>query len=64
MQEYDFHFKWGNGAHSTSMGNAEAPLALTWIWRDYDPAKTSQAFTMEPAEKEKPYFRVKSLNRE
>lgn len=64
MMEYDFQFKWGNGAHSTSMGNAETPLALTWIWRDYDPAKSSQTFTMDPAEKAKPYFRVRSLNRD
>ena len=63
MLEYDFHFNWGNGAHSGSQGNAELPVALTWIWRGYDPAKTSETFTMDPAEKDKPYFRVKALNR-
>lgn len=64
MREYDFQFKWGNGPHSTAQGNAETPIALTWLWREYDPSKTSQEFLMDPAEKEKPYFRVKSLNRD
>jgi enterochelin esterase family protein len=64
MREYDFQFKWGNGPHSTAQGNAETPIALTWLWREYDPSKTSQEFVMDPAEKDKPYFRVKSLNRD
>jgi enterochelin esterase-like enzyme len=64
LKEYDFLFKWGSGPHSTAQGNAEVPIALTWLWRDYDPAKTSQEFTMDPAEKTKPFFRVKSLNRD
>ncbi|GAB4371535.1 MAG: hypothetical protein OHK0021_14140 [Bryobacter sp.] len=64
MREYDFKFAWGSGPHSTAQGNAEAPLALTWLWRDYDPAKTHEDFLMDPAEKDKPYFRVKLLNRD
>lgn len=64
MKEYDFHFTFGNGQHSTAQGNAQAPAALTWLWRGYDPAKTSETFTMDPAEKSKPYWRVKALNRE
>jgi enterochelin esterase family protein len=64
MKEYDFKFSWGSGPHSTAQGNAEAPLALEWLWRDYDAAKTSQEFLMDPAEKEKPYFRVSTLNRQ
>ncbi len=63
-REYDFQFAWGNGAHSGAQGNAELPVALTWIWRGYDPAKTTETFTMDPAEKSKPYFRVKALNRD
>ena len=39
------------------------PEALIWLWRDYDPAKTGETFEQEPAEKQKPFFRVKSLNR-
>ena len=34
------------------------------LWRDYDPAKTSQEFTMDPSEKTKPYYRVAKLNRD
>lgn len=64
FKEYDFLFKWGSGPHSTAQGNAEIPLALPWLWRDYDPAKNHQDFLMDPAEKDKPFFRVKSLNRE
>jgi enterochelin esterase family protein len=64
MREYDFKFAWGSGPHSTNQGHAEVPIALEWLWRDYDPSKTSQEFTMDPAEKEKPYYRVKQLNRD
>ncbi|MEP7363943.1 MAG: alpha/beta hydrolase-fold protein [Acidobacteriota bacterium] len=64
MREYDFHFFFGNSAHGSSQGNADLPDAMVWLWRDYDPAKTEQVYTMDPAEKSKPYFRVATLNRE
>ena len=38
--------------------------SLTRLWLDHEPTKTSQDFTMGPAEKDKPYFRVTPLNRE
>lgn len=63
MREYDFHFVFGNAQHNGAQGNAEAPAALEWLWRGYDPAKTGEEFTMDPAEKEKPYWRVRALNR-
>jgi enterochelin esterase family protein len=63
MREYDFHFSWGGGSHNAAHGNAELPEELTWLWRDYDPAKNEQTFTMDPAEKTKPMFRVKIANR-
>jgi enterochelin esterase-like enzyme len=63
MKEYDFKLSWHNNAHNTAHGNAELPEALTWLWRDYDPAKTQQTYEMDPAEKEKPYFRVRIYNR-
>lgn len=62
--EYDFHLSFGTGTHNGAQGNAEMPVSLAWIWRDYDPAKTSQTFVMDPAEKDKPFFRVQTLNRE
>ena len=40
------------------------PEVLTWLWRDYDPAKTQQTFEMDQAEKAKPVFRVKIYNRD
>ena len=64
MKGYDFHFTWGNGTHSRNGGHAELAEEMIWLWRDYDPAKTSQEFEQDPAEKSKPPFRVKALNRE
>ena len=37
---------------------------MIWLWRDYDPGKTSQTYEMEPAEKTKPFFRVTVTNRD
>jgi hypothetical protein len=37
---------------------------MIWLWRDYDPAKTSQAYEMEASEKSKPLFRVTITSRE
>ena len=64
MRGYDFHLNFGNGTHNGAWGNTEAPAALAWLWRGYDAAKTEENFEMDPSEKDKPYFRVKSLNRE
>lgn len=64
MREYDFFFFFGNSQHSGAQGNADLPAALVWLWRDYDPAKTEQVYTMDAAEKGKPYYRVTGLNRE
>jgi enterochelin esterase-like enzyme len=63
MMDYDFHLSFGNGTHNAAQGNAELPEALTWLWRGYDPARTSQTFEMEPAEKSRPPFRVRIYNR-
>lgn len=62
-QDYDFHLALGTGTHNGAHGNSELPEELTWLWRDYDPAKTEQIYTMEPAEKALPLFRVKVYNR-
>jgi enterochelin esterase family protein len=64
MREYDFHFRFGEAAHNGSQIALDLPESLTWLWRDYDPGKTEQTYTMEPAEKSKPYYRVKIVNRE
>ncbi len=64
LRGYDFRFSFGAGTHSTARGNAELPEALTWLWRDYDPAKAEQVYAMEAAEKAKPLFRVRIYNRE
>jgi enterochelin esterase family protein len=64
MRDYDFHLSWGNGTHSGNGGNAELAEELMWLWRDYDPAKTEQPFLQDPAEKSKPMYRIRALNRE
>ncbi len=63
-QEYDFHFSYGKGSHNSAHGAAEFPAEMIWLWRDYDPVKTSQTFEIEPSEKSKPIFRVSVTNRD
>jgi enterochelin esterase-like enzyme len=64
LREYDFHFRFGTAAHGGAEAGLDLPESLMWLWRDYDPGKTTQEFTMESAEKEKPYFRVNITNRD
>jgi len=64
LKEYDFHFRFGTAAHGGAQAALDLPESLAWLWHDYDPKKTSQDFKMDPAEREKPFFRVVSLNRE
>jgi enterochelin esterase family protein len=60
---YDFHLTFGTGTHNGAHFNAQEPAAMTWLWRDYDPAKSEQTYEQEPAEKQKPFFRVAIANR-
>jgi enterochelin esterase-like enzyme len=64
MREYDYHFRFGTAAHNGAQATIDLPESLAWLWRDYDPSKTSQPFEIDPAEKVKPYYRVKIANRE
>jgi enterochelin esterase-like enzyme len=64
LKGYDFHFSFGKGTHNPGQGAAEFPEEMTWLWRDYDPAKTEQTYEMEPSEKSKPVFRVSIVNRD
>jgi enterochelin esterase-like enzyme len=64
LKEYDFHFSFGKGTHNSGQGAAEFPEEMIWLWRDYDPEKTTQGYEMEAAEKTKPVFRVSITNRE
>jgi enterochelin esterase-like enzyme len=61
---YDFHFSFGRGSHNPAHGASEFPAEMTWLWRDYDPAKTSQSFDQDPGEKDRPPFRVTITNRQ
>jgi enterochelin esterase family protein len=63
LKDYDFHFRFGTAAHGGAQAGLDLPESLAWLWRDYDPKKTSQEFQMDPAEKEKPFFRVTIANR-
>ena len=64
LREYDFHFRFGTAAHGGAQAALDLPESLAWLWRDYDPTKTSQEFKIDPAEKEKPFFRVTIANRD
>jgi enterochelin esterase family protein len=64
LREYDFHFRFGTAAHGGAQAGLDLPESLTWLWRDYDPKKTTQEFQIDPAEKEKPFFRVTISNRD
>ena len=63
LRDYDFRFEFSGGTHHAALWAAMLPEALTWLWRDYDPAKTEQVYEQDPAEKDKPVFRVKLANR-
>ena len=63
MRDYDFHFSFGGGSHHAALAASELPQCLTWLWRDYDPAKTEQTFAQSEEEKAKPFFRVRIYNR-
>ena len=60
---YDYHFTFGVGQHNNAHGAAQLPEALTWLWRGYDPAKASEEYVQDPAEKDQPAWRVTGLNR-
>ena len=60
---YDFRYYLGNGSHHAAIWAAKLPEAMRWLWRDYDPARTSQVFEQDPEEEDKPFFRIRSLNR-
>jgi enterochelin esterase-like enzyme len=64
LKGYDFHFRFGHGTHAIAQGAMDLPESLAWLWRDYDPAKTEQAYEMEPVERAKPLFRISVTNRE
>lgn len=63
LRGYDFRYYLGNGSHHAAIWAAKLPEAMRWLWRGYDPEKTSQVYEQDPAEKDKPYFRIRSLNR-
>jgi enterochelin esterase-like enzyme len=63
LKEYDFRFSFGVGPHSAGEGGAEFADEMAWLWRGYDPAKTSETFAQDPAEASKPPFRVGIVNR-
>jgi enterochelin esterase family protein len=63
LKGYDFHFSFGGGSHHAALAASELPECLTWLWRDYNPAKTEQTYEQSAEEKAKPPFRVRIYNR-
>jgi enterochelin esterase-like enzyme len=64
MKSYDYHFRFGRASHNSSQAALDLPESLAWLWRGYDKNKTSEEFTMDRAEKDKPYYRVTISNRD
>jgi enterochelin esterase-like enzyme len=64
MKGYDFHFRFGEAAHNGAQAAIDLPESLAWLWRDYDAAKTEQIYEMDPAERDKPMYRIKIMNRD
>ena len=61
---YDFHFRYGLAAHTSAQWALDLPESLVWLWRDYDPEKTSQEFEQEEVERAKPLYRFQVVNRD
>ncbi len=64
LMGYDYHFRFAEAAHNSSQEAVDLPESLAWLWRGYDPAKTSADFQQDPAEKDKPPYRVRIFNRD
>jgi len=64
MKGYDFHFRFGEGSHAIAQGALDLPESLAWLWRGWEAGKTAETYEMEEAERAKPLFRVKVVNRE
>ena len=64
LKGYDFRFSFGTGPHSQAHGAMEFPEELLWLWRGYDPAKTTETYVQDEAEGKLPPFRVGIVNRE
>ena len=61
---YDFHFRYGVAAHNAAQSALDLPESLAWLWRGYDPAKTSETYEQEETERAKPMYRVQVVNRD
>ncbi len=63
LMGYDFHLSFGTGTHNGAQFNAQEPDAMTWLWRDYDPAQTEQTFVQEPPKSRRRCFVLLIANR-
>jgi enterochelin esterase-like enzyme len=61
---YDFHFRYGTAAHNSAQWALDLPESLAWLWRGYDPDKSSEVYEQEEAERAKPLYRVQVVNRD
>lgn len=61
---YDFHFRYGTAAHNSAQWALDLPESLAWLWRGYDPNKTSEVYEQEESERAKPLYRVQVVNRD
>ncbi|MFN8633645.1 MAG: alpha/beta hydrolase-fold protein [Chloroflexota bacterium] len=64
IRGYDFHFRYGTASHNSAQWALDLPESLVWLWRGYDPDKTSETFEQEASERAKPLYRVGVTNRD
>lgn len=64
LKGYDFHFRFAEAARDSAQVALDLPESLAWLWRDYDPARTAQIYEIEPAERDRPPFRIGITNRD
>jgi enterochelin esterase family protein len=64
LNGYDVRFRFGDGHHSNGESALDLPESFAWLWRDYDPDRTEQVFEPDEAERDKPPFRVRIVNRD
>jgi enterochelin esterase family protein len=61
---YDFHFRYGDTGHNFAQAASELPESLAWLWRDYDPDRTEQAYEPDEPERAQPVYRFGVINRD
>jgi enterochelin esterase family protein len=61
---YDFHFRYGPSGHTGAQLSLDLPESLSWLWRGYDSARSSERYEPDEDERRKPPYRFGVINRD